>query len=200
MASSSGASSASFLQHFGDVFSDASGVFSESEGASDSGVFPPPPAPPGGPRRPTSQSSRSRRSAGVGSGQAASVRSARHSIPLWQRPPEGRWRGGACPKAPKFDGDIEKDPGCLRKWKKDIKLWRKRARFHLPPNELAMDLMQALEGRARRELENVDCDDFDVEDGIEKLIAVFEARNRLSSDSPLRSRSTRTSSASRARR
>ena len=70
---------------------------------------------------------------------------------MWQRPPEGRWRGGPCPKAPKFDGDIEKDPACLRKLKKDIKLWRKRARFHLPPNELALDLLQALDGRARRE-------------------------------------------------
>ena len=62
----------------------------------------------------------------------------------------------------------------MRTWKRDIKLWRKRARFHLPPNELAIDLLQALKGRARREVEHVDPDDFDVEDGIEKLIAVFE--------------------------
>ena len=95
-------------------------------------------------------------------------------VPEWQQPPEGKWRGGTCPKAPEFDGDIEKDVACLRTWKKEIKIWRMRARHHLPPNELAIDLLQALKGRAKREVENLDPEDFNVEDGIEKLIAVFE--------------------------
>ena len=185
----------SFLDDFGDLYDDDDGVYEFEEDGN-----PPmpqrqqdeqhhPPAVEARPRQPGG------RAASVGAGSGGGRNSPRSShrgsrgsrgpgrqagptIPEWAKPPEGRWRGGTCPRAPEFDADIEKDPACLRHWKREIKIWLKRAKSHLPPNELALDLLGALKGRAKAQLATVDPDVFDHPDGVQRLIDRFETSCR----------------------
>eukprot|EP00439_Symbiodinium_sp_Y106_P014772 s6935_g2.t1 len=63
------------------------------------------------------------------------------------------WRSGAIPPAPVFDGDIEKDPYCLRHYKRKMSRWLKITRDFLPPNEQALRALEQLKGEAELEFE-----------------------------------------------
>jgi len=162
----------SFLQDFGDLFDNAEGVY-EEDMSEDAGPQRPDEEEQSG-QSPGQESRRSRRGARGNRPRPQSDLVARNNVPVWARPPEGRWRGGACPRPLEFDGDIEKDPACLRHWKRDIKIWEKRSKHYLPPHERALELLGALRGRAKRDLATVDPDVFDHPDGVTRLIEKFE--------------------------
>ncbi|CAE7457471.1 unnamed protein product, partial [Symbiodinium necroappetens] len=85
-----------------------------------------------------------------------------------------RWRSGAIPPAPVFDGDIEKDPYCLRHYKRKLSRWLKITREFLPPNEQALRALEQLKGEAELEFEEVDDSKFDCKDGVAKLVKDLE--------------------------
>ena len=55
-----------------------------------------------------------------------------------------RWRSGAIPQPPSFDGDIEADPYCLRHYRRRLLRWTEITKEYLPPGEQAL---RALERR-----------------------------------------------------
>ncbi|CAE7400538.1 GIP [Symbiodinium sp. CCMP2456] len=85
-----------------------------------------------------------------------------------------RWRSGAIPPAPVFDGDIEKDPYCLRHYKRKLGRWLRITKEFLPPNEQALRALEQLRGEAELEFEEVDDARFDCPDGIDKLLKDLE--------------------------
>ena len=85
-----------------------------------------------------------------------------------------RWRSGAIPPAPVFDGDIAKDPYCLRHYKRKLGRWLKITREFLPPNEQALRALEQLKGEAELEFEEVDDSKLDCKDGVAKLIKDLE--------------------------
>ncbi|CAE7823434.1 DNMT3A [Symbiodinium sp. CCMP2456] len=85
-----------------------------------------------------------------------------------------RWRSGAISPAPVFDGDIEKDPYCLRHYKRKLGRWLRITKEFLPPNEQALRALEQLRGEAELEFEEVDDARFDCSDVIDKLIKDLE--------------------------
>ena len=83
----------------------------------------------------------------------------------WQKPrgAEGRdeqpkrYRGGAAPVAPSYDGS--RDPVAIKRWKKEVKVWVKLSAPYLPPDEQGLRLWQALKGRAQEKVYERDDED-----------------------------------------
>ena len=81
-----------------------------------------------------------------------------------------RWRSGAVPIAPSFDGDIEADPYCYRHYKRRLERWVMITREFLPPNEQALRALEQLKGEAELEFEEVSDTRFNCENGIKILL------------------------------
>ncbi|CAE7255028.1 PSMC3, partial [Symbiodinium sp. CCMP2456] len=83
---------------------------------------------------------------------------------------EHRWRSGAVPPAPEFSGDVERDPYCLRHYRRRLLRWVKITKEFLPANEQALRALEKLTGEAELEFEEVPDDRFDHPDGISRLL------------------------------
>ena len=79
---------------------------------------------------------------------------------------EQKWRSGAVPQAPEFSGDVERDPYCLRHYRRRLLRWVKITKEFLPPNEQALRALEKMTGEAELEFEEVSDDRFDHPDGI----------------------------------
>ena len=90
---------------------------------------------------------------------------------LQQQP---RWRSGQVPQPPEFDGDVETNPFCLRHYRRALRRWVRITKEFLPPNEQALRALDAMRGSAALEFEEVDDDRYDMENGIEILLADLE--------------------------
>ena len=91
-----------------------------------------------------------------------------------KKPEEKRWRSGAVPPAPTFEGNVEEDPYCLRHYRRRLRRWVLITREFLPPNEQALRALEQLRGEAELELEEVPDSKFDCSDGIEILLKELE--------------------------
>ncbi|CAE7832499.1 unnamed protein product [Symbiodinium sp. CCMP2592] len=78
-----------------------------------------------------------------------------------------KWRSGA---APEFDGDVERNPYCLRHYRRKLLRWVRITKEFLPPNEQALRALEKLTGEAELEFEEVPNDRFDKADGIKILL------------------------------
>ncbi|CAE7226683.1 unnamed protein product [Symbiodinium sp. CCMP2592] len=87
---------------------------------------------------------------------------------------EHKWRSGAVPQAPEFDGDVERDPYCLRHYRRRLLRWVKITKEFLPPNEQALRALEKLTGEAELEFEEVSDDRFDHPDGVSRLLGDLE--------------------------
>ena len=87
---------------------------------------------------------------------------------------EKRWRSGAIPPAPVFDGNIEAEPFCLRHYRRRLRRWVRITREYLPPNEQALRALEQLRGEAEIELEETDDNRYDVANGIDILLKDLE--------------------------
>ena len=87
---------------------------------------------------------------------------------------EKRWRSGAVPTAPAFDGNVEADPFCLRHYKRRLRRWTRITREYLPPNEQALRALEQLRGEAEIELEETDDSRYDCANGIDLLLKDLE--------------------------
>ncbi|CAE7353272.1 GIP [Symbiodinium sp. CCMP2592] len=88
---------------------------------------------------------------------------------------EKRWRSGAIPQAPGFDGDVERNPYCLRHYRRRLMRWVRITRDFLPPGEQALRALEQLSGEAELEFEEVADDRFDNEQGIQRLLSDLES-------------------------
>ena len=111
------------------------------------------------------KSQRSRGSRGRGS-RAGSIAKASVKTP--------KWRSGQVPTAPSFDGDIDKEPYCLRHYKKRLQRWIMITREFLPANEQALRAREQMKGEAEAELAEVDDSRYDHDDGISRLLEDLE--------------------------
>lgn len=102
---------------------------------------------PGASRDGSMISSRRRRRGTRGSG-ASSVRSN-----VNQSGSSRKWRSGAIPTAPTFEGDIDTNPYCLRHYRRRLMGWVRITREYLPANEQALRAREQLQGEAEIELE-----------------------------------------------
>lgn len=84
-----------------------------------------------------------------------------------------KWRSGAIPNPPTFDGDIDVDPFCLRHYRKRLHRWTITRDF-LPGNEQALRAREQLKGEAELELAEVADSRYDVADGISILLKDLE--------------------------
>eukprot|EP00435_Cladocopium_sp_Y103_P023338 s4346_g5.t1 len=85
-----------------------------------------------------------------------------------------RWRSGAVPQPPEFDGDVEVNPYCFRHYKRALQRWCHIVREFLPVNEQALRALGQLKGAAALEMEEVDDERYDNEAGIDRLLADLE--------------------------
>ena len=85
-----------------------------------------------------------------------------------------RWRSGQVPQPPEFDGDVETNPFCLRHYRRALRRWVRITKEFLPPNEQALRALDAMRGSAALEFEEVDDDRYDMENGIDILLADLE--------------------------
>ena len=87
---------------------------------------------------------------------------------------KARWRSGAIPSAPVFDGNIEQDPYCLRHYRRRLMRWVRITKEFLPANEQALRALEQLRGEAEQEFEEVDDARFDCPEGIARLLSDLE--------------------------
>ena len=85
-----------------------------------------------------------------------------------------KWRSGQIPAAPVFEGDIDRDPYCLRHYRKRLLRWVRITKEFLPANEQALRAREQLKGEAELEFEEVDDSRFDHADGIQRLLQDLE--------------------------
>ena len=86
---------------------------------------------------------------------------------------EKKYRGGAAPAAPSYDGS--RDPAVIKRWKKEVKVWLKLSAPYLPAAEQGLRLWQALKGQAQEKfLERDDEDLYFADDGVQALIAAID--------------------------
>ena len=78
--------------------------------------------------------------------------------------------GGQFLPAPVFKGGIQREPYCLRHYRKRLWRWVKLTKEFLPPNEQAMRARDRMEDDAETELFDIDDSRYDCEDGIQKLL------------------------------
>ncbi|CAE7214864.1 unnamed protein product [Symbiodinium necroappetens] len=88
--------------------------------------------------------------------------------------PEKRWRSGAVPQPPSFDGDIEADPYCYRHYKRRLLRWVEITKEYLPGNEQALRALENLKGEAEVEMEEVEDSRYNVPNGIQLLLQDLE--------------------------
>ena len=119
--------------------------------------------------------------AGTGDGQESSGRVSNKARKRGSRGGSGgrpaeekRWRSGAVPTAPSFDGDVESNPYCLRHYRRRLLRWVTLTKEYLPPNEQALRALEQLHGQAELEFEEVDDARFNHPDGIQRLLADLE--------------------------
>ncbi|CAE7242540.1 RE1 [Symbiodinium natans] len=91
-----------------------------------------------------------------------------------QKESERRWRSGAIPPAPMFDGDVEANPYCLRHYRRRLRRWVRLTQEYLPANEQALRALEQLRGDAELEFEEVDDSRFDHPEGIQRLLDDLE--------------------------
>ena len=107
---------------------------------------------------------RSRRGPGVDDDQQSSTGSQSQSE---------RFRGGKPPDPPVYTGEPQKDnaqdPFGFKTYVQKVRVYQRRVAPYLPPNEQALALYQALEGRAAEQLNDLNLDTIDVESGIDVL-------------------------------
>ena len=127
-----------------------------------------PTPPPGASRDGSLTSSRRRRRGTRGSGASSGRPDAS------QNATNKRWRSGAVPAAPIFEGDIDTNPYCLRHYRRKLLRWVRITREYLPANEQALRAREQLQGEAEIELEETPDEKYDCEDGISKLLADLE--------------------------
>ena len=77
-----------------------------------------------------------------------------------------KWRSGQVPPAPTFDGDIDKEPYCLRHYKKKLSRWVMITKEFLPANEQALRAREQMKGEAELELAEIEDQRYDHQDGI----------------------------------
>lgn len=106
--------------------------------------------------QPSSRASRRRRGS-RGSGHGSSEK-------------EKKWRSGHIPSPPTFSGDVETNPFCLRHYKRALQRWVTITRDFLPANEQALRALDALQGDAALELEEIDDSRYNHADGITTLL------------------------------
>ena len=123
---------------------------------------------PGASRDGSMTSSRRRRRGTRGSG-ASSVRSN-----VNQSGSSRKWRSGAIPTAPTFEGDIDTNPYCLRHYRRRLMRWVRITREYLPANEQALRAREQLQGEAEIELEETPDEKYDCDEGISLLLADLE--------------------------
>ena len=63
----------------------------------------------------------------------------------------------------------------IRRWKRRVEVWLRRAQPYKPPNEFALDLYESFKGEAFKEIEFVNLDRVDHRDGVTYLINVMDA-------------------------
>ena len=85
-----------------------------------------------------------------------------------------RWRSGAVPQPPSFDGDIEADPYCYRHYKRRLQRWVEITKEYLPGNEQALRALENLKGEAETEMEEIEDSRYNVDNGIELLLRDLE--------------------------
>ena len=85
-----------------------------------------------------------------------------------------RWRSGAIPTAPSFEGDIDTNPYCLRHYRRRLMRWVRITKEYLPPNEQALRAREQLKGEAEIELEETPDEKYDCDEGIGILLADLE--------------------------
>ena len=146
------------------------GATASESAAAEDGASQPPPAepavePPADATTPRSSRSRPRGSRGS--------RSSRPSGGA-QRQSERKWRSGAIPQAPVFEGDVEADPYCLRHYKKRLNRWCLITKDFLPAREQALRAREQLRGEAELELAELDDSRYNVDNGIEVLLGDLE--------------------------
>ena len=94
-----------------------------------------------------------------------------------QPPPresEKRYRGGAAPQAPAFDGS--RDPSAIKLWNKKVRVWQRLSGPYLPPEEQGLRLWEALKGSAQEKV--FDRDDehlYFALDGVDVLLKVIDS-------------------------
>ncbi|CAE7442520.1 unnamed protein product [Symbiodinium natans] len=88
--------------------------------------------------------------------------------------PEKKWRSGAIPTAPAFDGDVEANPYCLRLYRRKLMRWVRLTKEYLPASEQALRALEQLRGDAELEFEEIDDSRFDHPDGISRLLQDLE--------------------------
>ncbi|CAK0896350.1 unnamed protein product [Prorocentrum cordatum] len=66
--------------------------------------------------------------------------------------PGAKWREGALPVAPTFCGDRWADPRCWEHWKNAVDAWRFRIERYLPLVQAALQLRDAITGKALKEI------------------------------------------------
>eukprot|EP00435_Cladocopium_sp_Y103_P039387 s1919_g10.t1 len=85
-----------------------------------------------------------------------------------------KWRSGAIPTAPTFEGDIDANPFCLRHYRRRLMRWVRITKEYLPANEQALRAREQLQGEAEIELEETPDEKYDCEEGISLLLADLE--------------------------
>ena len=92
-----------------------------------------------------------------------------------------RLRDGPVPPAPKFDGDVDKDSKCLRRFLLKFRVWRKLVSLQLAPEELAIRVIAQFDNEAADEHEEDDnLERFEAPNGLD--ILVQELKDRFPSD------------------
>ena len=81
-----------------------------------------------------------------------------------------RWRDGAIPPAPEFDGNVEDNPRALNEYKKRLDRWVRITREMLSPSEQALRARDRLLGDAAVELYEVMDSRYDCPQGIANLL------------------------------
>ena len=87
---------------------------------------------------------------------------------------EKRWRSGAVPAAPAFNGDVETDPFCLRHYRRRLHRWVAITKEDLPPSEQALRALEQLRGDAETKLEEIDDARYNCPEGITLLLEDLE--------------------------
>ena len=159
--------------HYGSSDGDESfGASASEDAAADGGATSAPAEPAGEPAANggADASPRSSRSRPRGSRGSGASRASRRSQPRGGP----KWRSGAIPPAPVFEGDVEADPYCLRHYKKKLHRWCLITKDFLPPNEQALRAREQLRGEAELELAETEDDRYNVANGIEVLLGDLE--------------------------
>jgi hypothetical protein len=79
-------------------------------------------------------------------------------------------RGGAPPKAPAFDAEVDKDPKAWNVWLRKVDIWKRTSKPYLTPSEQGLRLLEALTGRAEKKTKHMEIEEFDHPAGVDRLV------------------------------